>query len=45
MKIRGNENGAESSDITSYFLTNKLIAQVITQKVAKNPKITSKNLT
>jgi len=45
MKVRGNESDAEVTNITSYFLPNKLITKVIAQKVAKNPKIVYKNLT
>lgn len=39
MKIRGNKDGAETSFLTSYFLPNKLIAQVIALNLNKISKI------
>ena len=39
MKIRGNESGAETSFLASYFLPNKPSNNPIAHKVSKNPKI------
>lgn len=45
MKIRGNESGAETSNLTSYFLPNNTINKVIAHKINKNLKIAINFLT